>query len=92
MARQEPDNSKYPLPDWAVALILSQAIALMLAIIIPVTPSKTGSPWSPADFVFDDPSYLQEATVIYVLVNGVMALLGGYVLIATKWGKSQSGE
>lgn len=40
MARQVRDNSKYALPDWAVAWILSSAFAVMTTVTIVVARSE----------------------------------------------------
>ena len=36
------------MPDWLVALLMAEGVALMIALVTPITPSKTGSTWSPA--------------------------------------------
>ena len=76
MADSEPrksasgsDDSQGALPDWAVALLAVEAIALLIGLAMPITPSKTGSTWSPAQLFSTDPSYLMEVAVYFVMTN-----------------------
>ena len=62
--------------DWAAAVFLVEAAALMIALLMPITPSKTGSTWSPADFFWEEPSYLQEVAVGFVTMNLLIAVIG----------------
>jgi hypothetical protein len=57
-----------PLRRWQVACVI-EGVALMIGLVMPVTPSKTGSDWSMAQLVFPEPSYLQEVLVYFVLTN-----------------------
>jgi hypothetical protein len=63
---------------WKIVAILEWA-ALLIALAMPITPSKTGSDFSLADWFFEDPSYLQEVLVYFILTN---LLLGVLVLVA----------
>jgi len=69
-------------------LFLSQATALMIAMVRPVTPSRTGSDWSMAELLFPHPSYLQEVLVYFVLTNLILVLLGAGVLV---WVRLEGG-
>jgi hypothetical protein len=55
-------------------LVLVEVAALGIAMVMPVTPSKTGSRWIPAELVFADPSYGQEVLVYFVLANIVFGV------------------
>jgi hypothetical protein len=63
-------------------LALVEAAALGIAMVMPVTPSKTGSRWIPAELVFADPSYGQEVLVYFVLANLVIGVFAA-ALVAT---------
>lgn len=63
------------MPDRLVALLMAEGVALMIALVTPITPSKTGSTWSPADFFLADPSYLEKVMASFVVVNVLMAVL-----------------
>ena len=63
-------------------VLLLQGMALLIGLAMPVTPSKTGSDGSLAEWFVDDPSYLDEVFVYYVLTN---ILLGFMLLIAWVW-------
>lgn len=68
-------------PLWQVILVVEVAL-LGIAAILPVTPSKTGSDTSLAEWLFPEPSYLQELLFNFVfihLVVAVIALVGGAV-------------
>lgn len=70
---EEPEG---PLPGWAVGLLAMQTIAVAIALVMPITPSKTGSTWSPADLFWEDPTYLEKVLASYVVVNILLVLLG----------------
>jgi len=64
-------------PIWRLVIIL-EWIALLIGLAMPITPSKTGGDFSLADWFFDDPHYLQEVLVYFLLTNlfiGVLALI-----------------
>lgn len=64
------------LSGWAAAVLLVESAALMIALIMPVTPSKTGSTWSPAELLWADPSYGQEVAVYLVVVHVLIFVIG----------------
>lgn len=73
------------MPDWLVAVVLAEAAALMIALIVPVTPSKTGSTWSPAELFVPEPSYLQEVAAGFVIMHCLYL-----VIAAACWLRSRS--
>lgn len=83
---EEPEG---PLPGWAVGLLAMQAIALGIALVMPVTPSKTGSTWSPADLMWEDPTYLEKVFASYVVVNLLLVLLGLIAWVVSKREESE---
>lgn len=63
-------------PIWQIVVGI-QVVVLVIALIMPITPSKTGSDGGFADFFFDAPTYLQEVAVNFVATNllvGVLAI------------------
>lgn len=54
------------------ALLIIEAVALMIALVLPVTPSKTGKPirW-PATWG----DYLQDVLLSFLLVNAVLIVI-----------------
>ncbi len=80
------EDQERRVPGWLVGLLAIEAIALGIAIVTPVTPSKTGSRWSPAHLFSADPTYLEEVGASFVLVNVILLGLG---LVA--WGISRRG-
>jgi hypothetical protein len=67
-----------------IAILAIEWIALLIGLAMPITPSKTGSDFSMADWFFDDPSYLQEVLVYFVLTNLLMGVLAIIALVLTK--------
>ena len=63
-------------------LLVLEFIALLIALVSPVTPSRTGSTWSPAELFTTDPSYGQKVLAAFVTVNLMLAVLGGIVWLA----------
>lgn len=63
------EDAKRTLPDWAVGVLAVEAISLLIGLAMPITPSKTGSTWTPAQLFWTDPSYLAEVVVYFVLTN-----------------------
>jgi len=64
------------MPDWLVGAAIAEAVALVIALIMPFTPSKTGSTWSPAELFTPDPSYLAQVVAGFVLIHAIYLLFG----------------
>ncbi|NIP57954.1 MAG: hypothetical protein GWM92_15865 [Gemmatimonadetes bacterium] len=79
------------LERWKL-LALVEGVALMIAVIMPVTPSKTGSEWAPAELVFPDPSYLHQVAVYFVLTNLMIALLAAALVVGVRWREWREGR
>ena len=75
-----------PPRDWLVAAFLVEAAAVMIALVVPFTPSKTGSTWSPAELIWPDPSYPQKVIASFVLVNAMLLVLGLLAWIGVRLG------
>lgn len=73
--------------DRLVAVFLVEAMALMIALVTPITPSKTGSQWSAAELIDPDPSYPLEVLVYFVLTNALFGVLGLAVYLYARLGK-----
>ena len=89
MAAPEPQEQRSGPSDRLVAVLAIEGTALLIALVTPVTPSKTGSTWSPADFFFADPSYLQEVLASFVVVNLMIGALGLVAWIAVRRDRSE---
>lgn len=68
--------------DLAVAVLLTEATALLIALVMPVTPSRTGSTWSLAELVWPEPSYAQEVAVYFLATNALILVIGGIAWVA----------
>lgn len=67
-------------------LLLIQAAAAMVAVVMPVTPNRPGSDWSMAELVFPDPSYFEEVVVYFVLANLMILLMGAVLFVWVRVG------
>lgn len=56
-------------------LFLAEGAALMIALLMPKTPSKTGSDRGLADHLISNPSYLQEVFVYFILTNILLLII-----------------
>lgn len=71
----EKENTKITI--WKI-LFLIEAAAFFIALAMTITPSKTGSDWSPSELFFENPSFWQDVLVYFVATNlliGIFALL-----------------
>jgi len=68
---------------------VTEAIALGIALATPLTPSKTGSTWSPANFFSTDPTYLEKVAASFVLVNVLLLVLGLVAWVISRRGASE---
>ena len=73
---------------WVKAVLVIEAFALAVALVSPITPSRTGSTWSPA--FSTDPTYLDKVLGSFVLVNVMLVFLGLVVWVVGRW--SGSGD
>lgn len=70
---------------------LSQAVALMIALVMPLSPGKTGSGRGMAELFFPDPGYLLRVVVAFVFVNLLMALLALVLRGLVRWDEWRDG-
>ena len=84
------EDPKRVVPDWAVVLLLVESSALLIALLMPVTPSKTGSTWTPAQLFWADPSYLEEVSVYFLMVHLLIFVIGLVAWAAWRFGRSGS--
>ena len=73
----EPRDTPEPPSSILKIILLLEFMALMIGLAMPVTPSKTGSDASLADWFFDDPGYLQEVFVYFVFTNILLGMILG---------------
>ena len=79
-----PGPRKGRLQERAIGFLVVEGIALAIAVAMPLTPSKTGSTWSPAHWFSAEPSYLEKVLASFVLVNVVLLLLGLVALVVSR--------
>ena len=67
--------------------LLIEAIALFIALIMPITPSKTGSDGSIADWFFKEPNYFQEFLIDFIFLNIILSFIAiGFFI----WSRTQN--
>lgn len=76
--------------DRLKGLLLVEGVALAIALVTPVTPSKTGSDWTFADLVWEEPSYVQEVAASFVVVNLLLMVIGLVILITVRFGSKST--
>jgi hypothetical protein len=62
-------------------LLLAEGAALMIALVMPITPSKTGSHWQLSHLFIAEPSYLQDVLVYFVFTNLILLILAVIIVI-----------
>ena len=86
MSRLENDDRPSRIPDWLVFVTLVEAGALGISLIMPITPSKTGSgsTWSPASLLTPDPIYLETVGAWFVVTHLLLVVLGLVAWVVSK--------
>jgi hypothetical protein len=80
----ETSGQRPRIPDRLKAVAVVEVIALLIALVEPITPSKTGSTWSPAQIFAADPSYLEKVLASFISVNLLVTILGGLAWVVSK--------
>jgi len=65
-------------------LVLAEGAALMIALLMPITPSKTGSGRGLAHFLIPDPTYFQQAVLYFILTNVLILIIVAILWLWTK--------
>jgi hypothetical protein len=77
------DNQEERFTIWH-GLLLVEGPALMIALVTPITPPRSGSGRGLAELFIADPSYLQEVGVSFVFVNLLLLVLGLALVVWVK--------
>lgn len=85
-------GSRSPLPDWLVGLLTVETISLSIALVMPLTPSRTGSTWSFAHLYWSEPTYLQKVFATFVVGNVFFAILGVVVWLLVRRDRAQGSH
>ena len=84
----EDEDAQSSIPDWLVGVLVIETIAVSIGLVTPIVPSKTGSDWSPADLFTADPTYLEKAFASFVVLHGIILVLGVVAWILMKRDRS----
>ena len=76
----EGEKESLTRKDRLVAIAAIETISIGIAIFMPITPSKTGSTWSPASLFTENPSYLQDVAAWFVMTNFLF-----YAMLLAAW-------
>ena len=68
----------------AKLLLLAELFALLIGMVTPILPSRTGATRGVAHLFFAAPSYLEEVLVSFLLINLVMAVIGIIVIVSVR--------
>ena len=82
--QRERTETEQRFRDRLRGLVAVEGIALAIALVAPVTPSKTGSTWSPAELFDSDPGYLGEVRASFVTVNLMVLLIGAVAWVLVR--------
>ena len=66
-------------------LLLAEGAALMIGLLMPITPSKTGSTRGLAHLLAPEPSYLQQVLVYFVVTNILLLIIGAIIWLWVKF-------
>jgi len=83
------EDPQASIPGWVTGVLTLESIALAIALVAPITPSKTGSTWSPADVIWTDPTYLEKVAASFVTVNAMIIVIGLVAWLALKLGRRE---
>ncbi len=87
--KQPDDELAVSNLDRAKGILGVELFAVLVALVTPITPSKTGSTWSPGELFSADPSYLVDVAVSFLMVNGLLLFLGLAVWVTARFGASE---
>lgn len=62
-------------------LLLAEGTAVLIGLLMPITPSKTGSDRGLAHPLLQEPSYLEQVLVYFVLTNLLLVILGAVLAV-----------
>lgn len=82
----QEEDSRRRWSDRSVAILTVEGIAFAIALVSPVTPTRTGSTWSPAELVTADPTYLQKVVAAFASVHVIFLVIGLVAWIAHRLG------
>ena len=83
---EEPQAGTLARAKGALAV---EGFALLIALVTPITPSKTGSKWRPGSLLSADPTYLLDVVVSFLMVNALLLVIGVAIWITAKSGGSE---
>ena len=66
-------------------LLLAEGAALMIALLMPITPSKIGSGRGIAHHLIPDPSYLEQVFLYFLLTNLLILIIGAIMWMWVKF-------
>jgi hypothetical protein len=82
-------SKKLNLSDRWQIFFLIEIIVLFISLIMPITPSKTGSTTKLAEWFIKDPSYLEEVFFYFVFGNVIVIIIAVVYLIYSRITKKQ---
>ena len=87
-------TEKKQYPDWVETplgiFVVVEFIALLIALALPVTPSKTGSNMDIASLFIEDPGYLENVLVSFLFTNVLIGVIGLLSFVYLRFRKDDS--
>ena len=77
-------NSREKKFTFVHGVLWAELVALIIGVMMTVTPSKTGSDYSLAAHFIDDPPFIAEVVVYFLLTNVLMLALAAVFWVWTK--------
>jgi uncharacterized membrane protein len=73
------------------AIMTVEWAALLMALFLPITPSKTGGSNRVGHYFFEEPTYLHEVLVSFILTNLMIGVLVGLIFLVAWYRKRRGG-
>ncbi len=81
-------TSEKETPKWLETplggLLVLEFIALLIALAMPITPSKTGGDNDLAKYFIEDPSYIEKVFVAFIMTNVLIGIIALVAFVAVQ--------
>ena len=92
MTNSGPESNDGRDTPWIPLALVVEAAAAGIALLMPITPAGTGSPWSPAHLLSAEPSFAGEVVAWFLLTNGLILIAGASAWLALRFGRRRNDE
>ena len=92
MTNSGPEPTGGKETPWIPLALVIEIAAACIALLMPITPAGTGSPWSPAHLLSAEPSYAGEVVAWLLFTNGLILIAGASAWLARRFSTRRDGE